>query len=114
LQAQNPAKFTQVVSEIASQLQAAAQQAQGSQSTFLSNLASNFQSVASGGSLSQLQPQQHHHHHQVQQAYSQGTQNSSQGVAGLAQPSGSQSSSSSTLQQLFTTISSEVSQALAA
>jgi hypothetical protein len=110
LQAQNPTNFQQVVSQIASQLQAAAQQAQGPQSDFLSNLAAKFQSVAGGGSLSQLQPQQHPHPNH--QAFSQGTPNQAQGVAGLAQPSASQSSNSSTLQQLFTTISTEVSQAL--
>jgi hypothetical protein len=124
LQTQDPTQFTQVVSQIASQLQTAAQQAQGTQSEFLSNLAAQFQSVANGGSLSQLQPQQgqqaqqgdqieHHHHHHAQQAYSQNTQGQSQGVASLAQTSATQSSGSATLQQLFATISSEVSQALA-
>ena len=115
LQTQDPTQFTQLVSQIASQLQTAAQQTQGQQSDFLSNLASKFQSVANGGSLSQLQPQQSggHHHHHVQQAYSQNSQDQSQGVSGLAQPSDSQSSSNSVLQQLFTSISNEVSQALA-
>jgi hypothetical protein len=116
LQAQNPAKFQQVVSQIASQLQAAAQQTQGAQSTYLSNLAAQFQSVANGGSLSQLvQPQQqhHHHHHHAQQAYSQSGQTQPQGLTGLAQSSGSQSSSNASLQQLFSTISTEVSTALA-
>jgi hypothetical protein len=113
LQAQDPTKFQQVVSQIATQLQSAAQQAQGPQSNLLSNLATKFQNVASGGSLSQLQPQQHHHHHHAQQAYSQNSQNQPQGVAALVQPSGSQSSSSSTLQQLFTNISTKVRQALA-
>jgi hypothetical protein len=112
LQTEDPTKFQQVVSQIVGQLQAAAQQTQGPQSTFLSNLAAKFQSVANGGSLSQLQPQHHHHH--AQQAYSQGAQNQSQGVTGLAQSSNGQSSSSSTLQQLYATISNEVSQALAA
>ena len=114
LQAQDPTKFQQVVSQIATQLQSAAQQAQGPQSTFLSNLASQFQNVANGGSLSQLQPQQHHHHHHpAQQAYSQNSQSQPQGIAGLAQPSGSQSSGTSTIQQLFANISTEVTQALA-
>ncbi len=114
LQTQNPAKFQQVVSQIASQLQTAAKQTQGPQSTFLASLAAQFQSVANGGSLSQLQPQQHHrHHHHAQQAYSQNAGAQPQGLAGLAQPGGSQSSSGSTMQQLFATISSEVTQALA-
>jgi hypothetical protein len=113
LQTQDPTKFQQVVSDIASQLQAASQQSQGPQSDFLANLASKFQNVANGGSLSQLQPQGHHHHHHGQQAYSQSSQSQSQGVAGLAQSSSSQSSSGSSLQQLFASISSEVTQALA-
>jgi hypothetical protein len=113
LQAQDPTKFQQVVSQIATQLQSAAQQTQGPQSNSLSNLATKFQNIASGGSLSQLQPQQHHHQHHAQQAYSQNSQSQPQGIAALAQPSGSQSSSSSTIQQLFANISTEVSQALA-
>jgi hypothetical protein len=114
LQAQDPTKFQQVVAQIANQLQSAAQQIQGPQSDFLSNLGAKFQSVSNGGSLTQVQPQQHqHHHHHAQQAYSQNSQSQPQGIAGLAQSGGSQSSSSSILQQLFTNISSEVSQALA-
>jgi hypothetical protein len=113
LQAQDPTKFTQVVSDITSQLQAASQQAQGPQSNFLSNLSARFQSVASGGSLAQLQPHQHSHHHShAQAAYSQVAQSQPEGIAGLAQPSSSQSSGSATMQQLFTSISTEVSQAL--
>jgi hypothetical protein len=148
LQTQDPTKFQQVTSQIAGQLQTAAQQTQGPQSTFLSNLATKFENVANGGSLSQLQSgHHHHHHHQTQQAdsqggpsqaqgiaallqtgdnqsssgatssalqaYSQNSQSQTQGIAGLVQSSGSQSSSNSTLQQLFTNISTEVSQALA-
>jgi hypothetical protein len=115
LQTQNPTQFQQLVSQIANQLQTAAQQAQGPLSSFLSNLSTNFQSVASGGNLSQLQPQQQqeHHHHHAHQAYGQETQNQPQGVAALAPSSGSQSSGSATVQQLFSTISTEVSQALA-
>ena len=148
LQAQDPARFQQVTSQIATQLQTAAQQTQGPQSNFLSTLSSKFQNISSGGSLSQLVPGQHHHHHHAQQtddsqgsqsqpqgiaallqttnspstngtissalqAYSQNSQNQSPGIAGLAQSTGSQSSNNSTLQQLFTNISAEVSQALA-
>ncbi len=113
LQTQNPTQFQQVVSNIAGQLQTASQQVQGPQSSVLSGLAAKFQSVASGGSLSQLQPQQHHHHHHAQQAYSQNSQSPSQGIAALVQPSGSQSANGSTVQQLFSNISNEVSQALA-
>jgi hypothetical protein len=114
LQAQDPTKFQQVVSQIAGQLQTAAQQTQGPLSSFLSNLGASFQNVASGGNLSQLQPQQqHHHHHHAQQAYNQSQNSQSQGVAGLAQSSNNQSSSNSTLQQLLSMISSTVNNALA-
>ena len=118
MQTQNPAQFQQVVTQIASQLQTAAQQAgsdQTPQGQFLSALAQKFQNVANGGSLSQLQPSQshHHHHHKGQQAYAQNGQNADQGLSGLTQQSSSSSSSSSpNLQQLFATISNEVSQAL--
>jgi hypothetical protein len=100
LQAQNPTEFKQVVSQIASQLEAAAQQ-QGSSNagSFLSDLASKFTSVANGGDLSQLQPHQHGHHgHQTYDSN--------------GQASGTQSSSSSSIQQLLQTIISEVTQAL--
>jgi hypothetical protein len=112
LQAQNPAQFTQVVSQIAGQLQAAAQQTQGPQSSLLSSLAAKFQNVAQGGSLSQLQPQQghHHHHHGGHQAYSQTGQATSGDVTALSPSSTSPDGSS--LQQLFATISSEVTSAL--
>jgi hypothetical protein len=113
LQAQDPAKFQQVVSDIASQLQAASKQAQGPQSDFLSNLAAKFQNVANGGSLSQLLPGQHQHLHHAHKAYGEGAQTQTQGIAGLAAPSGDKSASSSSLQQLLRTISSEVKQALA-
>src|ERR1700692_1322089 len=46
LETQNPAEFKQIVSQIASQLQTAAQQTQGPQSSFLTNLADKFGSVA--------------------------------------------------------------------
>lgn len=143
LQSQDPTKFKQVVFQITSQLQTAAQQVQGPGSDFLANLSAKFQNVADGGSPSQLQPSSsststtpitpaapttpstnnasnssvsqphHHHHHQAQQAYNQASQSQSQGVAALAQPTGSRSSTDSTLQQLFASISTEVSQALA-
>jgi hypothetical protein len=128
LQTSDPTTFQQVVTQIASQLQSASQQAQGPQSNVLSNLASKFQNIANGGSLGQLAPKQHHHHSHALQAYSQNSQDSSQGLAALIQSSGSQSSgsqsstnqssngqtsSATSLQGLFTTISNEVSAALA-
>jgi hypothetical protein len=112
LQAQNPTQFQQVVSNVATQLQTASQQVQGPQSSLFSSLASKFQNIADGGSLSQLQPQQHHHHHHAQQAYSDNSPSPSQGIAALIQPVSGQSSNGTTVQQLFSSISNEVSQAL--
>jgi hypothetical protein len=55
LQQQDPAKYTQVVTDIANKLQAAAQSATGDQKTFLTNLAAKFQN-AENGDLSGFQP----------------------------------------------------------
>jgi hypothetical protein len=111
LQTQNPTAFTQVVTQIANQLQAAAQQAQGPASPFLSSLAQKFQNIADGGSLAQLQPSHAHDH--APQAYAQQGTGATQGLAGLGSVASGQPSGSS-LRQLLTTISSEVSKALTA
>jgi hypothetical protein len=104
LQAQDPTKFQQVVSQIANQLQSAAQQqGSSSQGSFLTNLANTFKNIANGGDLSQLKPHHHGHH-------GQGTYNSN----GQAVPSssGATATSDAGIQSLFQTISSEVAQAL--
>jgi hypothetical protein len=111
LQAQDPTKFTQVVGQIASQLQTAAQQSQGGQADFLSNVAQQFQSVANGGSLTQLQG--HNHDHRVPATYASGGSGASQSLAGAAPQGSASTASGSSVQQLFASISSEVSQALA-
>jgi hypothetical protein len=111
LQAQNPTAFTQVTSQIAQQLQSAAQQqGQTSVGYFLSSLASKFQSVASGGSLSQLLPQSPSTG--SLQAYSQGGQNQTANLLGRVGPSGISQTGGSSIQHLFASISNEVSQAL--
>lgn len=110
LQMQNPAEFQRVVSQISSQLQNAAHQAQGSQSDFLANLATQFQNIADGGSLSLLQPQGTQHH--VAQAYTAASSTPPASLANLASANG-RGSPGSSLQQLFSTISSEVNDALA-
>lgn len=103
LQAQNPTSFTQVVSQISSQLQSAAQQqGPGIQSTVLGNLANQFQNVATTGDLSRLQP--HHHAHQGGGA--------TYGSNGQPTSNGSGNSWQQTLQQLFSSFSSEVTSAL--
>jgi hypothetical protein len=66
LQTSNPAEFKQVTADISTQLQAAAQQASGSQAQTLSSLASKFQQASQTGSLAPLQGGHHHgggHHH---------------------------------------------------
>jgi len=68
LETQNPAEFKKELSDIASKLKNAAQQeSDPSQSSFLNNLADRFQKVADTGDLSALKPPQasqgHHHHH---------------------------------------------------
>jgi hypothetical protein len=116
LQSQDPTKFQQVVSTISAQLQTAAQQqGQTPLGTFLSNLASKFQSVASGGSLSQLQPHHrgHGHHHAYAQTQDAPTSASAQALLGGASPGFSQTTANASLQQLFTSLATEVSQALA-
>ncbi len=101
LQTQSPNQFTQVASQISSQLQSAAQQ-QGpsSQGKALTDLASQFQNVASTGDLSQL--------HLRHQNYNGG--GSTYGSTG--QPTGTSDGSNGDLQQLFANIASEVNSAL--
>jgi hypothetical protein len=113
LQAQNPAQFNQVVTQIAGQLQAAAQQqGQTPAGQFLATLADKFQNIANGGDLSQLQPQHHHHH--AHRAYTGNQTDSLAAGASVSSPTtdAQASGSGSNLQQLFASISQEVSQAL--
>ena len=105
LQAQDPAKLKQIASQIANQLQAAAQQPGSSgQASFLNKLAGEFQNVANGGDASQLKPHHHHAHH------GHHTYNSN----GQAVQSSSSSSptSGTSIQDIFATITNEVAQAL--
>jgi hypothetical protein len=111
LQVQDPVKFKTVVSNIATRLQAAAtQQGDTPEGQFLSQLANKYQAVANNGDLSQLQP--HHAGRADNQTYTlfgqvtpQSVRTAAQNHLGLAFPS-------SDLQQLFTSVSKEVSQAL--
>ncbi|HLJ97696.1 MAG TPA: hypothetical protein VKU02_31330, partial [Gemmataceae bacterium] len=111
LRAQDPAKFKTVVTNIASQLQAAAkQQGQTPEGQFLSDLANKYQAVANGGSLALLQP--NHNGQLVPQAYTPTGQVASQRALAPVSNLGGQGFPSSNLQQLFGSISKEVSQAL--
>jgi hypothetical protein len=110
LQSQNPTKFTQVVSDIATQLQTAAQQATGNQANFLTNLADRFQTVANTGDLSSLRPSHHGHGHHAHATYNaQG-----QVVPPAAPPADSSSTSAPDLRQIFSNIIQTVTQALGA
>jgi hypothetical protein len=106
LQAQNPTAASQLAAQIAGQLQGAAQQ-QGSTGPgqSLSNLAAQFQGFAGSGDISKLQQSVQGHHHGHHATYN-----------GSGQPTTSTSSTTDpaggSLQQLFTSIASEVSQAL--
>ena len=106
LQAQDPNKFQQVASQIAGQLQSAAQQqGTGNQADFLNKLAGQFNNVANGGDISQLKPH-HHGHHGGHKTYN------SSGQAVASSP-GTSSASGTSVQDLFKTIANEVAQALA-
>jgi hypothetical protein len=112
LQTQNPTNFKQVVSEIATQLQTAAQQqGQTAQGQFLAQLASKFQSIARGGSLAQLQGAHHGHH--AHQTYTQTGQIAPPSSALSSQNNGNATTSNQSIEQLFASISQEISQALA-
>jgi hypothetical protein len=113
LQQKDPTKFQEVVSQIATQLQSAAQQAgQGPQADFLSSLAQKLQNVASTGDLSQLQPPGPPPD-LAQQAYASGAQgpSASQGLLALLEQSSGSSSSST---QQTSGASQSASQALLA
>ena len=56
LQQQDPAKFKEVVSQIATDVKSAAGKATGEQATELNKLADNFSQAATSGSLSTMQP----------------------------------------------------------
>lgn len=119
LQAQDPTKFQQVVGQIATELQTAAQQQTGNNnsiqqpgqtgtSNFLTQLAASFQSIANGGSLSQLQAQ-HHGHHGHHHTYD-GTGQSVPSTGSTT--SSSNPTSGTSIQQWFANIASQVAQAL--
>jgi len=75
----DPAAFKKVTADIATQLQAAAQQTGGSAGNAFSTLATQFQQASQTGSPSSLQPARHHHggHHgsaaAASAAYQQGS-----------------------------------------
>jgi len=107
IQAQNPTQFQQIVGQIATQLQAAAQQQgqSGGSSSFLTALAQNFQNVANGGDISQLEPSQNADH-------SYYTYDSSgQAVPSTASSTGT-TGSGMIIQQTIASIATDVAKAL--
>jgi hypothetical protein len=115
LQAQDPTKFKQLVSDIASQLQAAAQQTTGIQANFLSELAGKFQTAATTGNVSSLLPNHHGHHvHGTYNAQGQVTPSALPGVAPTTDTSSTTAASGTNIGQLFANIAKEISQAVGA
>lgn len=101
LRSQSPTKFTQTVSQIASQLQdAAQQQGQTGQGKALSNLAAQFQSAATSGDLSAIQLSHHQHAASSPTYQSNGQQTNSVG------------NDKSSWQQIFSSIANEVNAAI--
>jgi hypothetical protein len=78
LQTQDPAKFKQVLTDVANQLTTAAQGATGKDQQFLSNLADKF-TKAAGGDLTALQPPSQSASTSAISAYQQAAQASSNG-----------------------------------
>ncbi|MDB5311403.1 MAG: hypothetical protein JWO38_5605 [Gemmataceae bacterium] len=109
LQSQDPAKFKQLLSDVANQLTSAAQQTTGAQSQLLSNLASTLQNAASSGNLAALQP---HHAHHGQGTYNQQGQVTPTSSLSTSNPSTDTTSTGVNLQQLLTNITTSVTQAL--
>jgi hypothetical protein len=89
LESQDPAKFKQVLTDVANKLTAAAQAATGKDQQFLTNLADKFTRAASGD-LSALQPPSQSAPNTAASAYQQGAQTTLDGQAlnSLAQAAG--------------------------
>ena len=109
LQTQNPTEFTQFATQVATQLQSAATQAgQTPEGQFLTNLANQYEQLANGASVSQVFSG---HHQNAQGIYNQNGQISQTTPLSPFQNWGA-SAGGVNLQQLFSNISSELSQAL--
>jgi len=94
LQQTDPAKLKTVLGDVATQLQAAAQQDGGAAGQALSTLANKFQQASQTGDLSGLQPHHHHHgsHHGGAAAYQQ-FQDQAQSLPTSGSPASTPSSS---------------------
>ena len=107
LQQQDPAQLKATLSNIADELNTAAQQTSGPQAQKLSDLAAKYQQAAQTGDISQLRPAHHGggHHHR-----SQAVQPASDASSASA-TSSSTSTQQVNMQSLFETIFQEVSKA---
>jgi hypothetical protein len=95
LQASDPAKFKEVLTQAAGQLQAAArQEGDTPRGQALSELATKFQNVANGGDLSQLKPATYSN--RVQQAYGRHQVGGAQELLSAINPTRSATPSSGT------------------
>jgi hypothetical protein len=112
----DPAKFKRLTTQISSELQTAAQGATGSQATFLSDLANQFQTASQTGSVSPLHPPStsqpaagghHHHHHAHYQSSSDASSTASDGLlSAVSSNSADPSSTSNVFQSIFQQVES--------
>jgi hypothetical protein len=112
----DPEKFKQLTSQISSELQTAVQGATGSQATFLSDLANQFQTASQTGSVAALQPPStsqpaagghHDHHHAHYQSSSDGSNAASDGLlSAVSSNSADPSSTSNVFQSIFQQVES--------
>ena len=107
LQQQNPSQLKSTLTNIADELNAAAQQASGPQAQRLSALATKFQQAAQTGDISQLRGGHggHHHHSGGAQSASSTSSTSSSSTSSTA------ASQQNSTQSLFDMIFQQVSQA---
>jgi len=114
LQQSDPAKYQQVTSQIATNLQSAAQSAQANgdtaMATQLNQLATDFKTASTSGQLPNFQDlaqaagAPHHHHHAASSANSGGSETMSQLLAGM-QSTGDQSDSLNPMSIIMNTLS---------
>jgi len=111
LQQKDPAKFKQVIGQIADQLTAAAKQ-EGStpEGELLSTLAAKFQTVAQNGDLSQLQPKEVLN--RVQGAYGPNQAASQQALLQVLQSGGQQGVMNNNTRKQLASILNDVNKAL--
>ena len=109
LQESDPEKFKEVVSDIADQLEAAAEDEDlSSASSMLSDLAAKFRDVANGGDISQLRPPEPPANPGMMPPEEQYAQQEQESLNNIAYGTTSQNSIQAKLQELFTSIFSSL------